>query len=75
VKRLAKVDATATVNLEQYTATSNDLQSALSSLAGGSESRSLTAAVARLAQLAAPLVSAIESWGEPGDHSLRAPLP
>ena len=75
VKRLAKIDANATVDLEQYPAPSNDLQSALSSLAGGSESRSLTAAFARLAQLAAPLVTAIESWGEPGDHSLRAPLP
>ena len=75
VKRLAKIDANATVDLQQYPAPSNDLQSALSSLAGGSESRSLTAAFARLAQLAAPLVSAIESWGEPGDHSLRAPLP
>ena len=75
VKRLAKIDANATVDLEQYPAPSNDLQSALSSLAGGSESRSLTVTFARLAQLAAPLVAAIESWGEPGDHSLRAPLP
>ncbi len=73
VKRLAKIDANAAVDLEQYPAPSNDLQSALSSLAGGSESRSL--ALARLTQLAAPLVAAIEGWGEPGDHSLRAPLP
>jgi len=76
VKRLAKIDADAAVDLEQYPAPSNDLQSALSSLAGGgSESRSLAMAFARLAQLAAPLVNAVESWGEPGDHSLRAPLP
>jgi protease IV len=68
VKRLARIAPDATVDLEQYPPPSNDLQSALSSLAGGdSESRLLAGLMSRLVQIAAPLLSP--------DQTLRAPLP
>lgn len=68
VKRLAKIAPDAAVDLEQYPPPSNNLQTALASLAGGdSESRLLAQLMSRLAQIAAPLLSP--------DQTLRAPLP
>ncbi len=77
VKRLAKIEPTVAVALEQYPPPSNDLQTALSNLAGRTgDGEELLGVAHALARAAAPLLSAIEALGPgPGDRSLRAPLP
>lgn len=77
VKRLAKIDARTPVALVQYPPPSNDLKAALASFTGASSESSATLlAIARLAQIAEPMLGAMGALGgEPGDRSLRAPLP
>ncbi len=77
VKRLAKIDPAAEVNLEQYPPPSNDIRSMLSRLTGGLvESGTSIGTLQRLAEFLRPFVAAAEVMaGDPGDRVLRAPLP
>ena len=77
LKRLAKLDPQAEVNLQQYPPPSNDLRTAISNLASGnSETRSAAFALVRLVEAAEPLLNAIDSFtARPDDRVLRAPLP